>query len=175
MKNKNIFLIGMMGSWKTTIGKKLANNLTMDFIDTDEAIENIMSLSINEIFKCFGENRFRQMETSYFLEKTKKKGYVFSTGGGIVLNKNNRDILLNCGITIFLQSSVKEIFSRIRNTQKRPLLSNVNNMKKELENIWNERKKYYISSSDHIIKTDDLTPNLVINQILNILNEQNNS
>ena len=162
-----------MGSWKTTIGKKLAQNMNMKFIDTDDAIEKIMSMTINEIFIEFGENRFRNMESSYFIEKTKNKGYIFSTGGGIVLNKKNRDILSNFGITFFLEASIEELIKRISNTKKRPLLSNINNMEKELEKIWEKRKFFYYSTADYIVKTDKLNPNLVLNKIIEILNEKN--
>ena len=87
MINYNIFLIGMMGSGKTTVGKKLSKKLKMNFVDTDYQIESIMSMSISQIFNEFGENRFRAMESSYFIEKSKENGIVFSTGGGIINNK----------------------------------------------------------------------------------------
>ena len=161
----------MMGSWKSTIGKKLAQNMDMKFVDTDDAIEKIMSMKINEIFKKFGENRFREMESSYFIEKSKNRGYLFSTGGGIVLNKNNRNVLSNTGITILLEASIDELKRRIKNTSKRPLLSNLNNIEEELENIWEKRKRFYYSSADYIVKTDNLTPKIVLSKIIDIINE----
>ena len=80
----NIFLIGMMGSWKSTVGQKLAMNQKMKFVDTDYAIEKIMSMKISDIYDEFGEEKFREMESSYFIEKSKQTGFIFSTGGGIV-------------------------------------------------------------------------------------------
>ena len=101
MKNKNIFLIGMMGSWKSTVGSKLASTLDMEFIDTDDAIEEITEMKISDIFREFGEERFREMETAFFVEKAKQSGQVFSTGGGIVLSSENQKVLIENGTTFF--------------------------------------------------------------------------
>ena len=109
INKNNLFLIGMMGSWKSTVGRDLANTMSMEFVDTDDAIEKIMSMKINEIFNEFGEHRFREMESSYFIEKSKNKGYLFSTCGGILLNNNNRNVLSNTGITILLEASIDEL------------------------------------------------------------------
>ena len=73
----------MMGSWKSTVGRKLAEALDMEFVDTDDAIEEVTDMKISDIFREFGEKRFREMETAFFVEKTKQSGHVFSTGGGL--------------------------------------------------------------------------------------------
>ena len=73
MKNKNIFLIGMMGSWKSTVGKILASALDMEFIDTDDVIEEVTEMKVSDIFSEFGESRFREMELAFFKEKSKQK------------------------------------------------------------------------------------------------------
>ena len=83
INNTNIFLIGMMGSWKTTVGCKLAVTLDMEFIDTDDAIEEITEMKIADIFRELNEKRFREMESAFFVEKAKQPGQVFSTGGGL--------------------------------------------------------------------------------------------
>ena len=97
----NIFLIGMMGSWKSTICKKLAESLDSKFIDTDDEIEEAIEMSISEIFQERGEAQFREMESVFFLEKSQQSGHVISTGGGIVVVEANRIALKNNGITIF--------------------------------------------------------------------------
>ena len=101
MKDKNLFLIGMMGSWKSTVGRKLAEALDMEFIDTDDAIEEMTEMKITDIFIEFGEKRFREMESAFFIEKAKQSRQIFSTGGGIVLVKKNRKILRKDGICFF--------------------------------------------------------------------------
>ena len=166
---QNLFLIGMMGSWKSTVGRRLAEALNMEFVDTDDVIEEVTEMKISDIFSQFGEDRFREMEMAFFSEKTKKAKQVFSTGGGIVLRTTNRKILKNNGTTFFLNASIKILASRIHNAQKRPLLHGSENLESRLKQIWEDRKKYYISSAHHTIQTDDLSPPLTLDKILNLL------
>ena len=171
----NIFLIGMMGSWKSTVGQKLALNKTIQFVDTDQAIEKIMSMKISEIYDEFGEEKFREMESSYFIEKSKQTGFIFSTGGGIVLGKKNRNILQSNGICFLLNASPKILASRIKNIEKRPLLNNVEDIEKQLIKIWNKRKKLYNSSAHYTINTENIKPNEIVLQILKILTFHENN
>lgn len=163
---KNIFLIGMMGSWKSTIGKLLAIKLKMKLIDTDHAIEEMTEMKISEIFSELGEERFREMESAFFIEKSRQTGYVFSTGGGIVLSEANRNALQNNGTAILLRANPKILENRLRNTQKRPLLSNSNELEKRLTVIWNKRKTLYKSSAHLTIDTNDLESVDVVQKIL---------
>ena len=120
----NIYLIGMMGSGKSTIGEKLANNLNMEYVDIDDDIESVHQMTIVDIFNQLGEKKFREIESAYFLEKAKQTNQVFSTGGGIILNIENRDILKNNGRTFFLETDCKILLNRIKNISSRPLLDN---------------------------------------------------
>ena len=165
MKNKNIFLIGMMGSWKSTVGSKLASTLDMEFIDTDDAIEEITEMKISDIFREFGEERFREMETAFFVEKAKQSGQVFSTGGGIVLSSENQKVLIENGTTFLLDASPKTLTNRIHNTTKRPLLTNSENLEDRLQSIWNDRNELYKNCAHHVIMTDDLDPPQVLDEI----------
>jgi len=168
----NIYLIGMMGSGKSTVGKKLATNLNMHYVDTDSDIESINQMNISEIFQQSGEKKFREMESAYFIEKSKQENQVFSTGGGIILNQRNCRILKSNGITFFLETDCEVLLNRITNISKRPLLNNQNSIEK-MSLIWEERKKYYYKSCDHIINTDNLSINDVINEIVRKINEKN--
>ena len=165
----NLFIIGMMGSWKSTVGRKLAQNMAMEFVDTDDAIEEVTEMKISDIFREFGEDRFREMETAFFIEKAKQTGQVFSTGGGIVLESENRKVLKKYGTTFFLNASMETLANRIHNTTKRPLLANSENVQFRLEQIWKERKSFYTSSAHHTIDTDNLNPTQVLDEILNLL------
>ncbi len=167
-KNNNIYLIGMMGSWKSTIGFNLAKALKMSFIDIDDVIEELNEMKIADIFKKYGEKKFRQMEKAFFIEKTKVFNQLFSTGGGIILDHENRKILKK-GITFLLDTSPKIIASRIHNTNKRPLLKENINIENQLTAIWEARKEYYYESAQYVIKTDHLQPQSVIDEILKIL------
>ena len=166
---KNLFLIGMMGSWKSTVGRKLAQSMDMEFIDTDDAIEEIMEMKISDIFSEFGEDRFREMETAFFIEKAKQTGQVFSTGGGIVLGSENRKVLKQYGTTFFLNASIEILADRIHNTTKRPLLSQSDNVQLRLERIWQKRESFYKDSAHHIIDTNNLNSAQVLDEILNLL------
>ena len=169
---QNLFLIGMMGSWKSTVGRKLAVALNLEFIDTDDAIEEVTEMKISDIFREFGEKRFREMESAYFNEKAKQSGLVFSTGGGIVLEAVNRIGLQNKGICFLLAASPKTLSQRIQNTTKRPLLTESDNIEVQLQKIWAERRDYYRVSAHHIIATDELQPEEVIEEIMKILGVQ---
>ena len=169
MKDKNLFLIGMMGSWKSTVGRMLAATLDMEFIDTDDVIEEITEMKVADIFREFGEKRFREMEAAFFIEKAKQSGQIFSTGGGIVLGKDNRKVLQKNGICFFLDASPQILAQRIHNTDKRPLLADSENLEDRLKTIWQDRSELYINSAHHVIKTDELKPPEVLDEILKIL------
>ena len=163
----------MMGSWKSTIGRKLAETTNMEFVDTDDAIEEVTDMKISDIFREFGEDRFREMEMAFFMEKAKQKGQLFSTGGGIILSAENRKVLQENGITFLLDATPQTLANRIHNTTKRPLLSDSDNLEKRLQNIWNDRHQLYIDYADHVINTDNLEPPQVLAEILNILEVSN--
>jgi len=168
----NIFLIGMMGSWKSTVGKKLATSLDLQFIDTDDEIEEVTGQVVADIFKDRGEAQFREMETAYFVEKSLQRGYVISTGGGIVITEANREALKNNGVTFLLKASPETLSNRIKITEKRPLLHDEDPLM-ELSKIWKERESFYTSSAQFIIETDRLNPHQVTQEILKKLEVKN--
>ena len=146
-----VYLIGMMGSGKSSVGKLLANKLQFSNIDIDKEIEKDEKLSIKEIFEKKGENYFREIESKYLLRK--RKLAVVSCGGGIILNKKNREFLKNSGYTIYLKSSIPTLEKRLLNENSRPLLSN-DNFKETLINIYSKRKTLYTCSANTTIITD---------------------
>ena len=145
------YLIGMMGSGKSSVGKLLANKLQFSNIDIDKEIEKDEKLSIKEIFEKKGENYFREIESKYLLRK--RKLAVVSCGGGIILYKKNREFLKTSGYTIYLKSSIPTLEKRLLNENGRPLLSN-DNLKETLINIYSKRKTLYTSASNTTIITD---------------------
>ncbi len=118
---KPIYLIGFMGSGKTTIGKELAACLNQEVIDTDEEIVKRENKNINDIFAQHGEGYFRSLESLILIEMDGRAG-VITTGGGIVINPENRKRLSETGIVFFLYASPEEIFKRIEKDHSRPLL-----------------------------------------------------
>jgi len=170
----NIYLIGMMGSGKSTVGKKLATNLNMHYVDTDSDIESINQMNISEIFQQSGEKKFREMESAYFIEKSKQENQIFSTGGGIILDQRNCQILKNNGVTFFLETDCEVLLNRMINISRRPLLNNQNSIEK-MSFIWEERKKYYYESCDYIINTNNLSIDDVVNEIVGRINGKNSN
>ena len=145
------YLIGMMGSGKSSVGKLLANKLQFSIIDIDKEIEKNEKLSIKEIFEEKGENYFREIESKYLLRK--RNSAVVSCGGGIILNKKNREFLKTSGYTIYLKSSIPTLEKRLLNENSRPLLIN-DNFKETLINIYSKRKTLYTSVANTTIITD---------------------
>ena len=168
--NSNIYLIGMMGSGKSTIGRMLAEKLNKNFIDTDDKIEEFTGLKIPEIFEAFGEKRFREMEESYFIEKSQLNDLVISTGGGIVISLNNRKVLKSSINTIYLKAQPEILAERVsKKKDKRPLLKDEISITNKLTNIYNERNKLYEQSANYIIETDTLTKIEKFNKVLSCL------
>ena len=165
--NKNIVLTGLMGSGKTTVGKILADRLGYTFVDTDDIIEQKEGISINNIFKTKGEKYFRSLENEVCRELSNRKNLVISTGGGIVLNKENIYFLRNNGVVVNLTAAPEKLRDRLKHTSNRPLLKNgdILNM---LKNLLKERKEYY-KNADFFIDTDFLSPEKVADKILQVL------
>ena len=159
----------MMGSWKSTVGRKLSRSMQMEFIDTDDEIEEITEMKVADIFAEFGEPKFRELESAYFIEKAKQSGLLFSTGGGIVLSGDNRKTLREKGYTILLDAKPETLAKRIQNTTKRPLLKGSENLEENLQSIWETRYPLYLECAHHIIETDTLEPPQVVNSILTLL------
>ena len=136
----------------------------MEYVDIDNDIESVHDMTIVDIFNQLGEKKFREIESAYFLEKSKQTNQVFSTGGGIILNIENRDILKNNGRTFFLEADCKILLNRIQDISTRPLLDNKNPIE-TISSIWEKRKKYYYESSDYTINTNTLSINDVIDEI----------
>ena len=164
----NYYLIGMMGSGKSTVGKLLAKKLETPFLDLDHYIEVKNNKSINDIFKEKGENYFRQLETNA-LSEIKGSKIVVACGGGIILNHENRKKISANGKVIFLKASISSLIKRLLSNKDRPIL-NDKNIENELIKIWNERKNYYNETAEITINTDGYTPESISSLIIENLN-----
>ena len=165
---KHTFIIGMMGSGKTKIAHLLSEKLDIPYIDTDQDLVSILNLNMEEVFDYFSEKKFRVLESVYFIEHLKNNQHIYATGGGIILNKENRDAMRQYGRVILLTASTSTLFDRLTNdkTNMRPLF---NKNKKFLENMWNDRKKYYRECADFIVETDKKSENEIANEIAGLL------
>jgi len=141
-----VYIIGMPLSGKSTLGKALAEELNFDFFDTDAEIEKKALMFIDEIFKNFGENKFRELETEILMELNKKKNTVIATGGGIITNNTNNPYL-KTGFVIYLKSEIKLLEERNKSSIKvRPLLNNYS-----LKELYEARKDKYLALADLVI------------------------
>ena len=141
LRGLNIYLIGMMGAGKTTVGKLLAEKLQYRFIDTDNIIETVSQKSINQIFAEEGESTFRQLETDVLVQVSPYLRTVIATGGGIVLRKNNWSYLQE-GMVIYLDVPVDLLVKRLANDNIRPLLQ-AEDLTTKLTKLLQERESLY--------------------------------
>ncbi len=118
----NIYLIGPMGSGKTTIGQRVAERLEMEFLDCDRNLERQTGASVNLIFDVEGESGFRERESKMLEVLTSRQNLLLATGGGTVLKKENRELLKRTGLVVYLQTSVSQQLQRLRLDRTRPLL-----------------------------------------------------
>lgn len=161
----NIYLIGMMGSGKTSTGKALAESLGYAFIDLDEALEKKLGRTISEIFKTNGEPFFRGEETRVLEDVSKQGPAVMATGGGIVLRPENVERMKKSGRVIYLKTSLDWLWKRVQKESNRPLLK-VEDPRAALEKILNDRRDLYEKAGDLVVMTDGKTPDEVAEEIM---------
>lgn len=161
---KNISLIGLMGSGKSTVGAILAEKLNLEFVDLDAKIEAKIGMEISEIFAQKGEDFFRKVESEVLKDFAEKSGQVISTGGGAVQNEINLQILKENSIIIYLKTSPEVLFERIKADNSRPLLQN----EKPLETLCEllEKREPNYKKADIIVATDGKTIDEILNEII---------
>ena len=161
---KNIVLIGFMGSGKTVVAKKLSKILKRQIIDTDKIIEQKKKIKIKKIFKLYGENYFRELETKAVKFVSNKKNKIISTGGGVVIRPENVKNLKKNGVIVYLKNKFETSYKRLKNKKDRPLF-NIKNLKKTRK-LFNSRLKLYKNAADIIIETDNKNIDEVANEII---------
>lgn len=162
---ENIYLIGLMGAGKTTIGRQLARTLKLPFYDSDKAIEESTGVDIPTIFEFEGEEGFRDREQKMLQQLTKMDGIVLATGGGAILREENRQLLKENGFIVYLQCSVDRILERTRRDTQRPLL-NTAEPRERIESLFAQREPLYLACADYKIDTGVLQSKVVVNHIL---------
>lgn len=148
----NIFLVGLMGAGKTTVGRALAKKLNKRFIDSDHEIEARTGASIPLIFEIEGEAGFRQRELEVIGDLTAEQDIVLATGGGAILQPQNRHYLKTRGTVIYLRASVSSILQRTAHDKNRPLLQTAD-PRQRIEQLAREREPYYLEVADFIVDT----------------------
>ena len=163
----NIFIVGPMGSGKSTVGKIISDELFLNFFDTDDEIEAKTGASIDWIFDLEGEEGFRKRESEMLEEMVKKNSIVLSTGGGIILSKLNRELLSSRGTVFYLSTPISTQVERTFKDKDRPLLKN-GDPGEILAKLHDERKDFYKAVSDHVITTENKSSQEVASEIIKV-------
>lgn len=146
---ENIALIGFMGSGKTTVGRLLAKQLEMKFVDIDKIIAAREKKSISDIFQEDGEQYFRQKEREIILEESTRNNVVISTGGGSIIDNENMKHLQNTCFIVYLDATVACIYDRVKNSKHRPLLQNIRNLEQHIKEMLEKRRFLYEFSANY--------------------------
>lgn len=149
---ENIFLVGLMGAGKTSVGRALAKRLNKTFYDTDQEIERATGVRIPVIFEIEGEAGFRARESKLLAEFVRRTNIVLATGGGAVLSEQNRRLLTEHGTVIYLCAAARDLCRRTRHDKNRPLLQTGDPLKK-LQELFAQRDPLYRDIADVIIDT----------------------
>ena len=167
----NIVLCGMMGVGKTSVGIQIAKLTGRRWFDTDVVISDRHG-KISDIFEYYGEAHFRALETDVVRELIKLDGLVISTGGGLVLQPENSEMLKKNGVIVFLRAGFETLISRVRADESRPLLKDTGRTAETLGQLLSVRTPIYEHVADHIVDTDGKTVEEVAREILALCGEE---
>ena len=162
---KNIFLVGPMGAGKSAVGRPLARLLHLDFMDSDNEIEARTGVDIPFIFEKEGEDGFRKREAKVIDDLTRKDGVVLATGGGAIVDPQNRNVLGARGLVVYLDTTVDQQLARTRKGRDRPLLENAD-PRQVLEDLMEQREALDREIADLVVATDGRKVKAVANEIL---------
>ena len=168
MARNHLYLVGYRGSGKTTVGRCLADELTLPFIDTDEVVEKRSGETIADLFARLGESGFRDQETAAIRSVSRLEPSVISLGGGAVLRPENRELLKTTGYTVWLQATAEQLAARISEDEahgkRRPSLTSLGTLG-EIETVLKQREPLYNEASDLILPSAGLSPIELAQQI----------
>ncbi len=167
----NIVLCGMMGVGKTSVGIQIAKLTGRRWFDTDVVISDRHG-KISDIFEYYGEAHFRALETDVVRELIKLDGLVISTGGGLVLQPENSEMLKQNGVIVFLRAGFETLISRVRADESRPLLKDTGRTAETLGQLLSVRTPIYEHVADRIVETDGKTVEEVAREILALCGEE---
>lgn len=164
--DKIILLVGLMGSGKTSVGKRLAQKLKLPFVDGDQEVEKAAGLSLVDILKCFGVDEYRAGEARVMKRLLCSEPCVLASGGGSFVCEQTRKLAQQKAITIWLKADVDILYSRTAGRQRRPFLQGSNDdLKEKLENYVKEEYPYY-SEADIVVETKEEPVNDTVNRVL---------
>jgi shikimate kinase len=164
MGRGNIFLVGMMGAGKTTLGKALAQRLAREFVDTDRVLVERTGVAVATIFDIEGEPGFRRREALALAELAQRDECVVATGGGIVLAPENRQAMRAAGTVIYLRARLENLWERTRHDATRPLLS-TSDPRGTLARLLEEREPLYHEAAHLVVETGSQSAATLVNRV----------
>ncbi len=167
----SVYLVGMMGAGKSTVGRLLARRLKLRFLDCDDEIERRCGVKIPLIFEIESEAGFRARESEVLAELTALKGIVLATGGGAVLAEDNRRRLAAHGTVIYLRARPEDLYTRVRHDRSRPLLASPDPLRR-LRELHAERDPLYASVADLVIDTGRQSVQVLARELVARLGER---
>lgn len=171
-KNRNIILVGYMGSGKSTVGKKAAKALAYTFLDTDSLIEQAERMTISKLFEEKGEPYFREQETETIRRLMEEpKGNIIATGGGLPMREGNDKLLKELGTVIYLKAETETLMKRLSGDTARPLLQN-GDLREKIDTMLAIRGPVYERVADVILETDNMSFYEIICRIEKLLAEE---
>jgi shikimate kinase len=167
----NVYLIGPMGSGKTSIGQRLARRLGLEFVDCDHELEKHTGASVSLIFDVEGEEGFRLRETRMLEALTARRGVLVATGGGAVLRRENRILLKSSGLVVYLRTSVAQQLRRLGRDKSRPLLQTPDRRQK-LKQLAEQRDPLYEELADIVIPARNRSLDAAANELAQAIRER---
>ena len=168
MGRSNIYLVGMMGAGKTTLGKALAQKMGHEFLDTDRLLVERTGVPVATIFEIEGEPGFRRRESAVLAEVARREGCVVATGGGIVLSEDNRRLMRESGTVVYLRARLENLWERTRHDTSRPLLATAN-PRATLESLLEQREPLYREAAHIVVDTGSQSSGTLVNRVLSSL------
>ena len=165
MGHSNIFLVGMMGAGKTTLGRALAARMKREFVDTDRLLVDRTGVPVATVFEIEGEDGFRRRESAVLREVCEQEALVVATGGGIVLSEENRRVMRESGTVIYLRARVESLWERTRHDSNRPLLATPNPRDK-LAELLSQREPLYREVAHITVDSGPQSATTLVNRVL---------
>ncbi|MDO5898840.1 shikimate kinase [Agrobacterium sp. Azo12] len=161
---RNIVFVGLMGAGKSAIGRLVAQQLGITFVDTDAEIERVSRMTITDLFAKYGENEFRALEARVIRRLLRGGPKVVSTGGGAFINDVTRNHIKNAGLSLWLRADLDVLWERVNKRDHRPLLK-TENPKATLENLMIKRYPIY-AEADLVIESRDVGKDIIVTEVL---------
>ena len=167
---RNLVLVGLMGAGKSSVGRLVAQQLSIPFVDTDAEIERVSRMTIAELFAAYGEQEFRALETRVIKRLLRGGPRVVSTGGGAFINENTRQHVKRGGLSVWLKADIDVLWERVNKRDTRPLLK-TENPKQTLESLMNARYPIY-AEADLTVLSRDVSKDVMVNEVLAAIAER---